>query len=222
MVKSENGVARSLNLSFYKQFVDGIYTKRNENVEDISFENLVSFHLNISLTIDLNTKTFLDTNIVLNRDGTVITFVYRKETKLPIPWISKSPKRHKRNTMTENLHRSERISPDFDTEITAIKNKYSNADYSIRFIRSIMYNFNKPPEDDVSVKIPPNLLDETKPFLLIEVPYCEINETASEHFTKKFHQFTNEKYDVAIKWITRKVKSLFKVKDRNFHLSCKI
>ena len=46
------------------------------------------------------------------------------------------------------------------------------------------------PEDDVSVTILPYLFDGKKPFSLIEVPYCEINETASKNFTKKFqHQF---------------------------------
>ena len=39
---------------------------------------------------------------------------------------------------------------------------------------------------------------------------------------QKFHQFTYEKYDVAVELITRKVKSLFKVNDRNLHPSCKI
>ena len=63
-----------------------------------------------------------------------------------------------------------------------------------------------PPKDGVSIIIPPNLYNEKKPFLLIEVPYCEENETASKHFIKKFHEFTNEKYDVAINWIIRKVK----------------
>ena len=60
-----------------------------------------------------------------------------------------------------------------------------------------------------------------KPFLLIEVPCCEINETASTHFIKTFHQFATVKYGIAIKWITRKVKPLFKVKDKNLHPSCK-
>ena len=58
-----------------------------------------------------------------------------------------------------------------------------------------------PPVDDVPAVIPSYLFDEKKPFLLIEVPYCEINETTSKHFIKKFHQFTNEKCDVATKWI---------------------
>ena len=64
------------------------------------------------------------------------------------------------------------------------------------------------PEDDVSITILPYLFDGKKPFSLIEVPYCEINETASKNFTKKFqhqfqlkimmlHQFSIENHDVA-------------------------
>ena len=45
------------------------------------FKNLNSFHPDISLTIEVNPKKFLDTKIVLNRDGTVTTFVYRKKKK---------------------------------------------------------------------------------------------------------------------------------------------
>ena len=61
-----------------------------------------------------------------------------------------------------------------------------------------------------------------KPFLLLEIPYCEGNENASKRFIKKFHQFTCDKYDTAVKWLTKKVKSLFPLKDCNLHLSCKI
>ena len=57
---------------------------------------------------------------------------------------------------------------------------------------------------------------------MLEIRYCEHNEIASKQFTKKFHQFTGEKYDIAVKWLTKKVKSLFTLKDWNFHPSCKI
>ena len=61
-----------------------------------------------------------------------------------------------------------------------------------------------------------------KPFLMLEIRYCEHNEIASKQFTKKFHQFTGEKYDIAVKWLMKKVKSLFTLKDWNFRPSCKI
>ena len=60
-----------------------------------------------------------------------------------------------------------------------------------------------------------------KPFLLLEIPYCEQKEIASKRYIKKFHQITGEKYYIALKWLTKKVKSLFPLKDRNLHPSCK-
>ena len=37
---------------------------------------------------------------------------------------------------------------------------------------------------------------------------------------KKFDVLTDNKYDICIKWITKKVKQLFKLKSRNPHPSC--
>jgi len=57
---------------------------------------------------------------------------------------------------------------------------------------------------------------------LLEFPYCSENETISKRFLSKFHEFTDQRYKVAIKWITRKVKSLFPLKDKNPYPSCQI
>ena len=35
-------------------------------------------------------------------------------------------------------------------------------------------------------------------------------------------EFTNDTFDVQIKWLTKKVKSLFRVKDKSLHQACKI
>lgn len=104
VIRPEDAVIRLLNPSFRKRFVDDIYTKGNENTDDIFLENLNSFHPNIILRFEVN--LILNTKTVLNRDGTITSFVYRKETKLPITWISKSPKHYKRNTVKGDLHRS--------------------------------------------------------------------------------------------------------------------
>ena len=61
---------------------------------------------------------------------------------------------------------------------------------------------------------------DKKPF--IELPSCEMNENKSKTFIKKFHKFTNDSFNIAIKWKTRLVKTLFPLKDKNPHLSCKI
>ena len=68
LIRSENAVVCPVNLTFYKRFVNDISTKRNKNTEDILFKNQ-------SLTIEVNPKKFLDNKIVLNKDGTVTTFV---------------------------------------------------------------------------------------------------------------------------------------------------
>ena len=41
------------------------------------------------------------------------------------------------------------------------------------------------------------------------------NELVAERFFHKFHGFTNDRYEVEIKWMTRTVKSLFSLKDKN-------
>ena len=53
----------------------------------------------------------------------------------------------------------------------------------------------------------------------MDIPYCPKNEEFSKRFMKKFDVFTDDKYDIRIKWITKKVKQLFKLKSRNPHPS---
>ena len=45
-----------------------------------------------------------------------------------------------------------------------------------------------------------------KLLVLAEIPYCPRNETLSKRFIKKFHELTNNSYEIKIKWITKKVK----------------
>ena len=53
-------------------------------------------------------------------------------------------------------------------------------------------------------------------------PYCPKNEEFSKRFMKKFDGFADNRCDIPIKWITKKVKQLFKLKSRNTHPSCVI
>ena len=68
--------------------------------------------------------------------------VYLKNTKLPSPWTSKTPKRYKQNTINGDLHLSKRIS-NFDKEIPVIKEKSIKADYPLCFINSVVNEFQK-------------------------------------------------------------------------------
>ena len=48
------------------------------------------------------------------------------------------------------------------------------------------------------------------------------SEILSKHFINKFDKFADNTFDVRIKWLTQKVKNLFRVKDKSLHQACKI
>ena len=138
MVRTENEVVKPINLPFYERFVDDIYSKRNKSLLDVLFETLNNFHPNIKLTIEVNPVEFLNTKVILNNEGVVTTQIYRKENKKTVPWVSKIPKRYKRNTISVDLHRSRKLASNFDIEIRAIKAKYNQAGYPRRFMESVI------------------------------------------------------------------------------------
>ena len=88
-------------------------------------------------------------------------------------------------------------------------------------LRSFEYNeINKDQQDDFI--IPPYLFEEPKPRIVVEFPFCELNEKRVSTFRKKFNYFTNDSYDLNVVWKTKKVRSFFPLKDKNLHPSCKI
>ena len=88
---------------------------------------------------------------------------------------------------------------------------------------SVIDNFNNPavtPED--TFLIPPYFFEEPAPFILIEIPYCPENERLAKHFIPKFKSFLDVECKVVVKWITRKIRTLFSLKSKNPHPSCKL
>ena len=138
MVKMENDVVIPSKPIFYRRFVDDIYSRRKLG-DNVLFDRLNSYHPNIKLTIEVN---FLDTKLT-NINGTYKFNAYRKNTKLPSLWTSKTPKPYKRNTVNGDLHHSKRISSNFDEEIPLIKEKFMKADYPLLFINSVVNEFQK-------------------------------------------------------------------------------
>ena len=61
------------------------------------------------------------------------------------------------------------------------------ADHPLRFMNSVVNEFQKCNKcGDETVIIPINLFEIAKPFIFVEIPYCELNEIKSAHFLKKF------------------------------------
>ena len=206
---------------FYKTFVDDIINKRYQDQPDNLFQALNSNYPKIKYTIEVDPDKFLDTKII-QKNGIVTTEVNRKDGKLPLHWTARIPKRYKRNSITSDLNRALRISSCLKDGISKIRKKFLNADYPLRFISSVMKQFNgkssekSKQEDDYILQS--DFFEIKKQVILIEVPYCEKNETSSKHL----HELTNDLYEIKIKWITKKLRNLFHLKSKNPHPACVI
>ena len=70
--------------------------------------------------------------------------------------------------------------------------------------------------------IHPSLFEIPKKVVLVEIPYYPKNKAFSKQFIKKFDELADGLYDIRVKWVTKKVKQLFKIKIKNPHPSCVI
>ena len=137
MVKMEIEVACPLKPLFYGRYEDDIYNRYKKDEFDKVFHVLNNYHENIKLMIEISPSKFLDTQLI-NVEGKYITKVPRKESKIPIHWSSKMPKRNKRNTITTNLHRVGNIASNAKEEIQTIRKKFIKANYPRPFVNSVI------------------------------------------------------------------------------------
>ena len=91
---------------------------------------------------------------------------------------SRVSKWHKRNAVIWDLHRSKRVSSNFET---GIKHKFRYVDYPTKFLNSVI-NQLLTSKINNSFIIPTDLLEESKPFILVEIPCCEENGNAFKTF----------------------------------------
>ena len=138
---------------------------------------------------------------------------------------------YKRNASSVDLHRPKRISSNFDTEVQIIKSKFKSVGYPLPFIDNVIRTFkeknivdqnNATDGNDDELLIPPYFFEVNKSFILLKLPFSQNNEIKSKHFLKKFHHFTKNNFDITISWETRKIQTLFHLKDKKLYPACKI
>ena len=61
------------------------------------------------------------------------------------------------------------------------------------------------------------LFAEPRKFILVQIPFCISNENTVKRFLEKLQYFVHRKLDIAVKWSTKKIRSLFRLKDKNPH-----
>ena len=123
------------------------------------------------------------------------------------------PNRYKINSINGDLYRPRRISTNSYHEKKEIRNKLLTAGYSI------INDFESKEHDPM---ISSFLFDnfESKPIVLIDVPFCNKNEKVSKQLFEKLKTSTKVKYDFTAVWKTKKVR-LLSLKEKNTYLSCK-
>ena len=142
---------------FYKLYVDDTFIRGKKNIKDELFEKLNTYHDNIKFTIEENPTKFLDTEIV-RHNSAIITKVYTRSKKFPIHWSSKIPLRYRRNAITAELHRANKITSNLREELKRIKIKYLQAGFPIHIINDIFCRFNQEKDE---VLIPQWLFDDS-------------------------------------------------------------
>ena len=169
------------------------------------------------MTLELDPIKFLDTEIIRS-NSKITTQLSNKMKKLPAHCTSKIPVRYKRNSIIGELHRAKKIASKFDMEIKCIVNKYTAVGFPSRFVHSIIDNFDSSKDNLI---ISQWLFDERKAFT-IHIPFSPSNESFVKTFVSKLNYFTNEKWKFNVVWNTRKVQSLFPLKDKVSPYSCVI
>ena len=70
--------------------------------------------------------------------------------------------------------------------------------------------------------VPNFLFVEPNKFILVEIPFCISNENTIKRVLDKLQSFVHHKFDTAVKWSNKKIRSLFCLIDKNLHPACKI
>ena len=160
---------------------------------------------------------------MIGNTDAIETNVNRKTTKLPVPWALNITKRYKRYTTKTDLYHAKQIASNLDNELVKIRKKFLAVGYPHKFINKVINKIiAKENMKEDEYLIPQNLSNIPKPVNLTEIPFCAKNKIASKQFIRNFNYFTNYTFDVRIKWLTRKKRTIFQLKDKSLHPACKI
>ena len=217
MTKLERDVVEPERPILYKRYVDDVFARKKKNQVDTLITKLNNYHPKIRFTVEKNVEKFLDTKLEM-KEVEYHTKVSRNR-KLPMHWSSKVPKKFKRNVINNDLHRASKISSNFEYEKDEIRKKYKNDDFPKPYVESVIRQFegkqNGQNENEINEEV-------GKPFIPVKLPFCAKNENTAKQFLSKVNEFTNNSFKICVVWQTRKVRTLFKLKDRSKYRSCVI
>ena len=113
----------------------------------------------------------------------------------------------------------------FDHGKETIREKHHLVDFPTRFIDNVIHQFHQKLTDKQTkyeMIIPDFLLAEPKKFILVGIPFSISNEKAVKKLLDNLQSFFYHKLNIAIKWSTKKTRSLFRLKDKSPQPASKI
>ena len=139
----------------------------------------------------INNEVFRE---IVRHNLVIITKVYTKSKKLPVHWRSTIPLRYKRNAITGELRRANKIASNFSNILKRIKIKYLQAGFPIDIMNDVFRTFNQEKDE---VLTPQWLFDDRKD-CLIRLSFAPANEKFVKSFINKLEIFTNYKIKFSI------------------------
>ena len=112
------------------------------------------------------------------------------------------------------INQSYQISMNVDHEKQKIREIYHLTGFPNRFCDNVIHQFHQKLIDkqaDYELIIFHSLFAEPKKFILVEIPFCVSNENTVKIFLDKLQFFFYHKFDIAVKWSTKKSRSLFRL-----------
>ena len=100
-----------------------------------------------------------------------------------------------------------------EQETLVIKSKFITAGFPLRFVNSVIKDFETKSKTDARSEQKEN----EKIIYRLRLPFCEGNEKLTSKFTQRLNQFTGNSFKYFILWNTRNVRSLFPLKDQKIH-----
>ncbi len=113
------------------------------------------------------------------------------------------------------VQRAKRISTDLEPDIKEITEIYLKAGYPKLFLQATLNNFCK--QTGKEKRLIPEYMFEERKKVFIKLPNSQDNEKLSKRFINKLNIHVH--FMFIILWETRKIKSLFNLKDKNWHKS---
>ena len=114
-------------------------------------------------------------------------------------------------TIKADLFRAITIGSDFKHKLELIEEKYIQAGFPVKFILSIIRQFETKKEDCLV----PECLQDSKKRIYFKIPFCPKNESCIFKYIEKSNSFTSNEIKFSFSWVTHKIRAFFSLKDRN-------